>query len=250
MKMIIQSEVRRAEALVEGYMGLPSGTIDLDTFNPDAMRNAPVDFGRAINALKRVSGVQNPTQEHAAYAVNVVDLIAVLAQRPKLPAPLQKMWEMEEWIRDAGAAWTFKHLVTVVLAFAGVLIGTTKTLTLGWELFAYFALMVVVGSGALHLTHSKNASVRVPVYTLGSLSIFCLLNTVYGPAIGFLVLLVCAIGFVAGSALSLLGGDNNRTVGNSTLQDDFEISPMETEEYNLYKVTVGNDITQTIKNLL
>jgi len=249
MKIIIQAEVKRAEALVEGYMGLPPETITLDSFNTDALRNAPDDLAKAIKALNRVARAQNPTQEHAAYAVNVVDLIAEMAQRPKLPAPIQKMWEIEEGIRDAGAAWTFKHLVTVSLAFAGVLVGTSKTLPLGWELFAYFALVVVVASGALHLTHGKNAGTRVPIYTVGGLSMFCVLNTVYGPAIGFLVLFVGATIFMAGSALSLLGG-NDRAVRNNALQDDFEVMPMETEDYNLYKVTVGNDITQTIKNLL
>jgi hypothetical protein len=249
MKMIIQSEVKRAEALVERYMGLPPETVDLYSFNANALRNAPADFGKAIDALRRVAGKQNPSQRDAAYAVNVVDLIAQLAQRPKMSAPIQKMWEMEEGIRDAGGAWTLKHLVTVVLATGGVLIGTTKALPLGYELFAYFALVVVIASGALHLTHSNNAATKVPVYTVGALVGFCLLNEVYAPSIGFLALLVCSIVFMAGSFLSLLTGTNKGgTSGNSYL-DDYEAVPMETEEYNLYKVTAGNDMTPPIDNL-
>ena len=45
MKMIIESEVKRAEALVERYMGLPPETIDRFSFNVDALRKAPADFG-------------------------------------------------------------------------------------------------------------------------------------------------------------------------------------------------------------
>ena len=33
MKMLIESEVKRAEALVERYMGLPPDSIDLFSFN-------------------------------------------------------------------------------------------------------------------------------------------------------------------------------------------------------------------------
>ena len=160
MKMIIESEVKRAEALVERYMGLPPATIDLFSFNVDALRKAPADFGRAITALRHVAGKKNPSQADAAYAVNVVDLIAELAQRPQLPAPIQKLWAVEEGIRTAGGLWTLKHLVRIALAFAGVLVGSTKTLTLGYEMFAYLALAVIVASGALHLTHSKNAAQR------------------------------------------------------------------------------------------
>ena len=70
MKMIIESEVKRAEALVERYMGLPPETIDLFSFNVDSLRKAPADFGRAISALRQVAGIRSPSQADAAYAVN------------------------------------------------------------------------------------------------------------------------------------------------------------------------------------
>lgn len=73
MKMHIESEVKRAEALVERYMGLLPDSIDLFNFNADALRKAPADFGRAIAALRRLAGKSNPSQVDAAYAVNVVE---------------------------------------------------------------------------------------------------------------------------------------------------------------------------------
>lgn len=51
MKMIIKSEVKRAEALIENYMGLPPETIDLYSFNVDALRKVPAIFVRAISVL-------------------------------------------------------------------------------------------------------------------------------------------------------------------------------------------------------
>lgn len=248
MKMIIKSEVKRAETLVERYMGLQPETIDLHTFNADALRKAPADFCRAIDALRQIAGKSNPSQADATYAVNVVDLIAEMAQRPKLPAPIPKLWAVEEGIRNAGGLWTLKHLVTFALAFAGVLVGGTKTLSLGYELFAYIALALIVASGALHLTHSKNAGTKVPVYTIGGLVAFCVLNTLYASNIGFLLLLACAIGFMVGSFLSLFEGKNGSTAGE--YPEDYQPGEaLRKEEYNPFKVTIGNDMSEPIDRL-
>ncbi len=249
MKLIIESEVKRAEALVERYMGLPPETIDLYSFNVDALRKAPADFGRAISALRQVAGKSRPSQADAAYAVNVVDLIAELAQRPQLPAPIQKLWAVEEGIRTAGGLWTLKHLVTIALAFAGVLVGNTKAMTLGYEMFAYVALALIVASGALHLTHSSNASMKVPVYTIGALVAFCVLNTLFAPNIGFLVLLVCAFAFMAGSFLSLFDSKNGRTDAELYPEEYQPVEGLRAEEFNYYKVTTGNDMSEPIDRL-
>ena len=249
MKMIIESEVTRAEALVERYMGLPPETIDLFSFNVDALRKAPADFGRAISALRQVARKSSPTQADAAYAVNVVDLIAELAQRPQLPAPIQKLWAVEEDIRTAGGLWTLKHLVTIALAFAGVLVGSTKAMTLGYEMFAYAALALIVASGTLHLTHSKNAATKVPVYTIGALIAFGMLNTLFAPNVGFLVLLVCAIAFMAGSFLSLFDSKNGRAGAELYAEEYQQVEELRAEEFNYYKVTAGNDMSEPIDRL-
>ncbi|MBU0521647.1 MULTISPECIES: hypothetical protein [Pseudomonas] len=250
MKMIIESEVKRAEVLVEHYMGLPPETIDLFSFNADALRRAPADFGRAITALRQIAVKNNPSQADVAYAVSAVDLIAELAQGQKLPAPIQKLWTVEEGIRNAGGLWTLKHLVTIVLAFAGVLVGSTKTLTFGYEMFAYIALALIIASGALHLTHSKNAEMKVPAFTLGGLGVFCVLNTAYAPSIGFLALLVCAIAFMAGSFLSQLAGTKSSTTGAELYPEDYEpAEALRPEEYNPFKVTIGNDMSEPIDRL-
>lgn len=250
MKMLIESEVKRAEALVERYMGLPPDSIDLFSFNADALRKAPADLGRAISALRQVTGKANPSKADVAHAENLVDLIAGLAQEPKLPTPIQKLWAVEEGIRNAGGLWALKHLVTIVLAFAGVLVGSTKNLPLGYEIFAYVALALIVASGALHLTHSKNAEVKVPAYTLGGLGVFSVLNTAYAPSIGFLVLLVCAVSYMAGSFLSLLTGGKSSTTGAELYPEHYEpAEALRTEEYNPFKVTVGNDMSEPIDRL-
>lgn len=250
MKMLIESEVKRAEALVERYMGLPPDSVDLFSFNADALRKAPADFGRAISALRQVAGKANPSKADAAHAENLVELIAELAQGPKLPTPIQKLWAVEEGIRNAGGLWTLKHLVTIALAFAGVLVGSTKSLPLGYEMFAYVALVLVVASGALHLTHSKNAGTKVPVYTIGGLVAFCVFNTLFAPSIGFLVLLVCAIGFMAGSFLSLFtDGKSSSTGAEFDPEGDQPVEGLRTEEPNPYWVTAGNDMSEPIDNL-
>lgn len=250
MKMVIESEVKRAEALIERYMGLPPESIDIHSFNADALRKAPADLGRAISVLRQVSAKNSPSRADEAYAVKAVDLISALTLRPQLPAPILKLREVEESIRNAGGLWTLKHLVTIALAFAGVLVGSTKNLSLGYEMFAYVALALIVGSGALHLTHSKNAEMKVPVYTLGGLAVFCVLNTVYAPSIGFLVLLVCAIAFMAGSFISLLAGGKSSATGSDFHPEAYEPSEvLRTEEYNIYKVTVGNDMSEPIDRL-
>ena len=250
MKRLIESEVKRAEALVERYMGLPPDSIDLFSFNADALRKAPADFGRAISALRHVAGKANPSKADGAHAENLVDLIAELAQGPKLPTPIQKLWAVEEGIRKAGGLWTFKHLVTIALALAGVLVGSTKTLTLGYEMFAYVALALIVASGALHLTHSKNAEVKVPVYMIGGLVAFCVLNTQFAPNIGFLVPLVCAIAFMVGSFLSLFTGGKSSTTSVALYPEHYEpAEALRTEEYNPFKVTPGNDMSEPIDNL-
>ncbi|TCV51378.1 hypothetical protein [Pseudomonas sp. 460] len=250
MKMLIESEVKRAEALVERYMGLPPDSIDLFSFNADALRKAPAGLGRAIRALRQVAGKPNPSKADVANAEKLVELIAELAQGPKLPTPIQKLWAVEEGIRNAGGLWTLKHLVTIALAFAGVLVGSTKTLTLGYEMFAYVALALIVASGALHLTHSKNAGTKVPVYTIGGLVAFCVFNTLFAPNIGFLVLLVCAIGFMAGSFLSLFTDGKSSSSGAEFDTEAYQpVEGLRTEEPNPYWVTAGNDMSEPIDNL-
>lgn len=249
LKMIIDSEVKRAEGLVERYLGLPPESIDLFSFNVDALRKPPADFVRAITAVRQTAVKNNPSQADAAFIVSMVDLIAEMSQRPQLPAPIQKLWAVEEGIRRAGGLWTLKHLLTIALAFAGVLVGGTKSLTLGYELFAYFALALIVGSGALHLTHSKHAATKVPLYTIGGLLAFCLLNTLFAPNIGFMVLLVCAIGFMVGSFLSLFGGKSHSGAAELTVEEYQPVEAFRVEEFNYYKVTEGNDMSEPIDRL-
>ncbi len=250
MKMIIESEVKRAEALVERYMGLPPETIDLFSFNADALRKAPADFGRAIAALRRVAGKSDPSQADAALAVRVVDQIAGLTLRPKLPGPIQRLWAVEEGIRNAGGLWTLKHLVTIALAFAGVLVGNTKSMTMGYEMFAYVALALIVASGALHLTHSRNAGTKVPIYTIGGLVAFCVLNTLFAPNVGFLALLACAIAFMAGSFFSLFTDRKSSSTGADFYVEAYQTGEaLRTEDPNPYWVTVGNDMSEPIDNL-
>ena len=247
---IIESEVKRAEALVERYMSLPPETIDLFSFNADALPKTPTDFGRAIAELRRVAGKTDPSRADAACAVSVVDQIAELVQRPKLPVPLQKLWAVEEGIRNAGVLWTLKHLLTIALAIAGVLVGSTKTLPIGYEIFAFIALALIVASGTLHLTHSKNAGTKVPVYTIGGLVAFCVLNTLFAPNVGFLSLMVCEIAFMAGSFISLFTDGKRSSSGSEFYPEAYQAgAALRTDEPNPYWVTAGNDMSEPINNL-
>lgn len=77
MKMVIEFEVKRAEALIERYMGLPPESIHLHSFNADALRKAHADLGRAISALRQVAAKNSPSRADEAYAVNAVKLIVL-----------------------------------------------------------------------------------------------------------------------------------------------------------------------------
>ena len=116
-------------------------------------------------------------------------------------------------------------------------------------MFAYVALALIVASGTLHLTHSKNAATKVPVYTIGGLIAFCMLNTLFAPNVGFLVLLVCAIAFMAGSFLSLFDSKNGRAGAELYAEEYQQVEELRAEEFNYYKVTAGNDMSEPIDRL-
>lgn len=123
-------------------------------------------------------------------------------------------------------------------------------MSFGYEIFAYIALALIVASGALHLTHSKNAGTKVPVYTIGGLIAFCVLNALFAPSVGFLVLLVCAIAFMAGSFLGMFTDGKSSSTGAEFYPEAYQpVEALRTEEPNPYWVTVGNDMSEPIDNL-
>jgi len=76
-----------------------------------------------------------------------------------------------------------------------------------------------------------------------------MLNTLFAPNIGFLVLLVCAIGFMVGSFLSLFDGKNGSTGAELYPEDYQPAEAFRTEEFNYFKVTTGNDMSEPIDRL-
>ncbi|RJX72665.1 hypothetical protein [Pseudomonas sp. LS-2] len=242
MKSVIAAEAKRAESLIEGYLSLPPDSIDLELFNPSVLNRAPKEFAQAVAAIQAVAAKSRPSQADAAYAVNVVDLMAEYAQRPRLSPATQKLWAAEQAIRESGVGLTLRHLVAIVLAIGGIVVGGSAEMSIGAQAYAYAALAFLVVSGALSLSHSRNAEINVPFFSLSALIGFCVITEKTGANVAFLALLATAVFFMVGTMLSF-----NRTSGKGPETYEPQLPPL--AEYNPYVITEGNDMSEPLKNL-
>lgn len=242
MKAIIAAETKRAESLIEGFMGLPPETVDLATFNAAVLKQAPKEFVKAVEAIQRISEKAAPSQNDAAFAVNVVDLMAEYAQRPKMSPAIEPLWKAEHLVRESGLGWTLRHLLAVALSFGGLIAGASQDMSMNAQAYAYLALIFAVGSGALHLTHGRDPEVKVPLFVVGSLIGFCLLTAKFSAAVGFLALLAVSVIFMLSSLIGLMSGATNKS-------SIYEPQMPQQVEYNHYVITEGNEMSEPMRQL-
>lgn len=83
MHPIIAGEVRRAEALLEGYLGLPPDSIDLASINLTRFKGVSLELTRTVSSIQNLISADSFNQRQTACVVNLVDKLAVDVQQPR-----------------------------------------------------------------------------------------------------------------------------------------------------------------------
>ena len=83
MHPIIAGEVRRAEALLEGYLGLPPDSIDLASINLTRFKGVSLELTRTVSSIQDLISADSFKQRQTACVVNLVDKLAVDVQQPR-----------------------------------------------------------------------------------------------------------------------------------------------------------------------
>lgn len=83
MHPIIAGEVRRAEALLEGYLGLPPDSIDLASINLTRFKGVSLELTKTVSSIQNLISADSFNQRQTACVVNLVDKLAVDVQQPR-----------------------------------------------------------------------------------------------------------------------------------------------------------------------
>ena len=83
MHPIITGEVRRAEALLEGYLGLPPDSIDLASINLTRFKGVSSELTRTVSSIQDLIAANSFNQRNTTGFVNLVDKLAVDVQQPR-----------------------------------------------------------------------------------------------------------------------------------------------------------------------
>ncbi|WP_158895555.1 MULTISPECIES: hypothetical protein [unclassified Pseudomonas] len=83
MHPIIAGEVRKAEALLEGYLGLPPDSIDLASINLTRFKGVSSELTWTVSSIQDLIAANSFNQRNTARFVNLVDKLAVDVQQPR-----------------------------------------------------------------------------------------------------------------------------------------------------------------------
>lgn len=169
MHPIIAGEVRKIEALLEGYLGLPADTIDLYTFQIDRFSSVAPSIRRTVERVKFVASLTNVSQEDIAFAVNASDYIEQEVQKPRIPPAFRPLYSLENEIINRPAANLCRYLGLIGLSFYGITYCNADVLVGPQLVYFYTLTSLLIASLTMHLTHRVQGVVTlvsIPVMTI------------------------------------------------------------------------------------
>ena len=192
LKLIVEKEALRAEALLAGYFGLSAGSIDLADFEVDYMKRASPELKRCVRLIQDLA-VSEVSKTVAHNLVEAVDSLALLVRAPQMARLIQILWDLEEGIRH-----TPLNVVRHILAVAGALaLGVWGTIEKGWavDLGLGVGALLLMLSFACSLSHVRDPGHGVVMGLLAACGIGAVVLFAKGVLIAFLVFAVAAAGF-------------------------------------------------------
>ena len=116
MHPIIAGEIRKIEALLEGYLGLPPDTINLNTFQIDRFGGVTPSIRRTVERVVFVASLPDASQADIAFAVNASDFIEQEVGKPRVPKIIRPFYALESEINKSPAVNLCRHLAFLSMA--------------------------------------------------------------------------------------------------------------------------------------
>ncbi|WP_273808253.1 MULTISPECIES: hypothetical protein [unclassified Pseudomonas] len=211
MHYIVAGEKRRAEALLEKYLGLPPSTLDLAVLNLRRFKNVAPAVQRTVIRLQSLMNESSLSQEEIAFIINAVDFLEQEANRPRQNSLRRFLNAVERKLRFSPAISLLRHCLALGSTLYGVAYCNGANLD-AYQVAYYIAMVAyVIVSSAMLLNIKLRSGFQITLIT-AILTIVCgTIPFVWEPAGAALILAL--VSFVM---LGIELGYNSNTV---TYQD-------------------------------
>ena len=120
MHPIIAGEVRRAEALLEGYLAFPPESIELEHINLDRLRRLPQRIKAPLSHLQILVQKRDLTQRDLAIAVNLVDELSNQVSKADVHPRLEILRDIDSALSRNKLSHFMRFVVPMILAAMGI----------------------------------------------------------------------------------------------------------------------------------
>lgn len=222
MHPIIAGEFRKAEALLEGYLKLPSSAVSLEKFEIDRFSNIPPSISRTVGRLKAIAMESYPTQEELAYVINAVDFLEQETAKRRSNSFRHRIEKLESNLKESAALSLVRHGIAILGTLYGVVYCNSSKMD--HDQYLYFAVMALYAVASFGTaTNSKLSSGRNVILLSATLLASCIVIAIaYHPGMSALLLsLASALTLVMD--LKCKSGSNNINHFPDGLDDRFTI---------------------------
>lgn len=242
MHPIIAGEVRRAEALLEGYLAFPPESIELEHIDLDRLRRLPQRIKAPLSHLQILVQKRDLSQRDLAIAVNLVDELSKQVSKADVHPRLEILRDIDAALSKNKLSHFMRFVVPIILAAMGMVychVGNVEIRDVFFISGLTVLMLILVNS---YLAARPHGTVLACAFSLiaigGSLAAF-----IYeAPAkMSGIYLLISAFIFL----IELIKGIANQPTS-------FDASKMPVYEYTAHEqflFTKDNDHAQVIRNL-
>lgn len=242
MHPIIAGEVRRAEALLEGYLAFPPESIELEHIDLDRLRRLPPRIKAPLSHLQILVQKRDLSQRDLAIAVNLVDELSNQVSKADVHPRLEILRDIDAALSKSKLSHFMRFVVPMILAAMGMVychVGNVEVRDLFFISGLTVLMLILVNS---YLAARPYGTVLACAFSLiaigGSLAAF-----IYeAPAkMSGIYLLISAFIFL----IELIKG-----IGNQPTNFDARKTPVyEYTAHEQFLFTKDNDHAQVIRNL-
>lgn len=252
MHPIIAGEIRKIEALLEGYLGLPPDTINLNTFQIDRFGSVAPSIRRTVERVVFVASLPNASQADIAFAVNASDFIEQEVRKPRVPEIIRPLYALESEINKRPAANLCRHLALIGLSFYGIAYCNADTLEGSQIAYFYATSALIIASLATHVTYrfiSMAMLLIIPASVIVGVEILLAFQP---PAAAFMVYFALSLVLLV-SQLQLQGSSNATQVNfgslDPRLRDTDSQHPDPLDSADPFKMSVYHTPQEVMRNL-
>lgn len=188
MHYIVAGEKRRAEALLEKYLGLPPSTLDLTVLNLRRFKNVAPAVQRTVIRLQSLMNESLLSQEEIAFIINAVDFLAQEASRPRQNSLRRFLTAVERKLRFSPAISLLRHCLALGSTLYGVAYCNGASLD-AYQVAYYIAMVAyVIASSALLLNIKLRSGFQIMLLTATLTTACGIIPFVWEPAGAALIL--------------------------------------------------------------